>query len=76
MKNHIKLIEKIGEHEGMELWTANVHHDGNITTGYALSGQDDTDWYDSDPRDMDESGLANGWRLPAYMPGFKPEDND
>ena len=74
MENHIQLVEQIGTFKELEVWTAICHHDGYETGGFALTKSDDptgtvdTAFYDSDPRDMDESDLSGGWTLPAYWP--------
>ncbi|MFA7468803.1 MAG: hypothetical protein WCY82_11155 [Desulfotomaculaceae bacterium] len=72
--DYIKLSCYIGEHEGMELWEARVFYDGHAHDGYALVGPEDCDWYENDPRELDERTIATtGMRLPSYMPGHKPD---
>ena len=74
-KNWIELEKKIGNFEEMELWEARAHHNGQIIEGYALCSPDTCDWYDGMPgRDLSDDDLPGGLRLPAYMPGHKPEE--
>ena len=68
----IELKEQIGDYEGLELWKAVCHYDGHETEGYALSGPDECDFFDIDPRGM--ADITGGLRLPAYMPGFSLEE--
>ena len=67
MYNFIELQKFMHESiDGAELWIARAHHDGHIVEGYALSGPDSADFFDSDPRGQDPRNLGDGLRLPAY----------
>lgn len=68
MENKIVLLKEIGECEGMEVWEANVHYNGNIQKGFALVGDETADWYESDPRELDD--ITTGLRLSAYIAEF------
>jgi hypothetical protein len=73
MKNWIELVKYEGEYGVMEVWQAICHHDGHHTEGWALVGDETADFYDINPRKLQEEELTGGYRLPAYMPGHRPE---
>ena len=68
MENKIVLLKEIGEYEGMELWEADVYYNGNTQKGFALVGDEATDWYESDPRELDD--ITTGLRLSSYIAEF------
>ncbi len=74
MFNWIQLIEKVGALGTQEVYTAVCHHNGHQTEGFDLTNGDTTDFYDSDPRDMDDADLSGGWTLPGYWPSHSPEE--
>ena len=74
MTNWIELKEEVGELGNMAVFAATCHHDGYETEGFALCGEEDTVFYDTDPREMEEEDLAGGWTLPGYMFGERPEE--
>ena len=74
MTNWIELKEEVGELGNMAVFVATCHHDGYETEGFALCGEEDTVFYDTDPREMEEEDLAGGWTLPGYMFGERPEE--
>lgn len=73
-KNWIELVEEVGDFEGMEVWQAICHHDGYQTAGWALVGEETTDFYETDPRELPGEDLVDGWRLPSYETGHQPEE--
>jgi len=72
-ENWIELVKHVGDFEDMEVWQAICHHDGHHTEGWALVGDESADFFDTDPRALPEEYLVDGYRLPAYMPGYRPE---
>jgi len=72
-KNWIELVKYVGDFEDMEVWQAICHHDGHETEGWALVGEETADFFDTDPKQLPEEYLIDGYRLPAYMPGHRPE---
>ena len=76
MGDYIQLQERVGDFEEMEVWTATACYNSYKIEGYALTTNDVTDFYDTDPRELPVEDLPEGLRLPAYMPGFKPEEED
>lgn len=73
LENWIELVKKVGNLQGEEVWQAVCHHDGYETEGWALVGDDYADFYDTDPRQLPKEYLIDGYRLPSYMPGERPE---
>ena len=74
MKNWIELVDKVdSDFLGMELWQAICHDDGHEIEGWALVGAETADFYATDPRELPEKYLLGGYSLPAYMPGYRPE---
>lgn len=74
-ENWIELVKYVEAFQGMELWQAICHHDGHKTEGWALVGADEADFYDTDPRKLPEEYLADGYRLPSYMPGYHSKND-
>lgn len=72
-ENWIELVKYVGDFQGMELWQAVCHHDGHKTEGWALVGPETADFYDTHPIELPEEELTNGYRLPSYMLGYRPE---
>lgn len=76
LKDYIEIREYIDDLNGMDLHRARAHYDGATVDGFALSGPDTTDFYESDPRELDDLALAGGLRLPGSFTRKLPFTSD